>query len=213
VKVLALDLSTRLGWCVDGADVLPPRTGTYRLPSAVGGNIGKPLLLYSEWLAAMLSGADKPALVAFEAPAMGGRGIVMNAETAALLVSLAGVTEMIAEAYGVACESAHVQTVRKHFVGSGRPPNAKKAVMDRCRLLGWAVADDNAADAAAVWAYAKARRDKTFRLESTTALFGRPADRAPIKITEETKALYRSPALAGTDDELPNWLRDGEGVG
>lgn len=57
-----------------------------------------------------------------------------------------------------------VSTVRKHFVGTGnlKRDEAKRAVMDRCRLLGWPIAngegrdDDNRADANAVWAYSMA---------------------------------------------------------
>lgn len=55
----------------------------------------------------------------------------------------------------VMVRQAHVQTVRRHFLGTGRPKNPKEAVKRRCRDLNWPVEDDNAADAAALYCYVK----------------------------------------------------------
>jgi Holliday junction resolvasome RuvABC endonuclease subunit len=45
------------------------------------------------------------------------------------------------------------QTVARHFVGNGglKRKAKKAAVIAQCRKLGWHPADDNEADAAAVW--------------------------------------------------------------
>jgi Holliday junction resolvasome RuvABC endonuclease subunit len=77
-----------------------------------------------------------------------------NVAAARKLMCLAGHTEFVALRRDVRCEEVSVQTVRKHFCGYGR---AKKPdVQEQCRRLGWAYADDNAADALAVWAYVEA---------------------------------------------------------
>ena len=49
-----------------------------------------------------------------------------------------------------------VGDVRAHFLGvrNLRRLDAKKAVIDRCQDLGWDVANDNEADALALWSYA-----------------------------------------------------------
>ena len=93
-----------------------------------------------------------------------------------LLIGLAAVTEMIAASRGIPCSAANMQSVRKNFVGSGRPGNPKKAVADRCKLLGWTCRDDNQSDACAVWSFAKSKYDPAYRIEQATPLFGRPAE-------------------------------------
>lgn len=54
---------------------------------------------------------------------------------------------------GLEVLDANVQTVRRHFVGHGRPKDPKAVVMARCRQLGWRADDDNIADASALWCY------------------------------------------------------------
>jgi Holliday junction resolvasome RuvABC endonuclease subunit len=52
-----------------------------------------------------------------------------------------------------------VQTIRKHFIGRGnlKRDAAKGETINRCKRLGWAIANDNEADAAAAWDLARAR--------------------------------------------------------
>ena len=54
---------------------------------------------------------------------------------------------------GVRVKDVPVQTVRKHFLGTAkmRRDEAKRATMTRCKQLGWVVANDDEADACAVW--------------------------------------------------------------
>lgn len=71
-------------------------------------------------------------------------------------------------------EAFNIASIRRHFVGGhvtsaayGHLPVAarkaaarkagKAAVMNRCRALGWAVRNDNEADACALWDYAASR--------------------------------------------------------
>jgi hypothetical protein len=56
---------------------------------------------------------------------------------------------------------ASVQQVRAHFIGARHLQRkaAKAAVVSRCKSLGWDVANDNEADACALWSYACALID------------------------------------------------------
>ena len=114
-----------------------------------------------------------PDMIAFEAPMMGGKGITMTDDVAYVLIGLAYLTDTIAASYRLRSEKKHVATIRKHFIGQGRAQNPKAAVMERCRILGWEVENHDAADAAAVWAWAKATFDKSFRYETATPMFAR----------------------------------------
>lgn len=177
--LLALDISkNRTGFAVDGLDgACPPRTGTWSPPGG-GHLIGKAGHAYQAWLYRVI-GDWNVERVLYEAPAAGnnGGGIVMTADLLEMLFGLAFSTQVIAWTREIPASKAHVQTVRKHFCGHGRPNNAKKAVMDRCRQLNWNVPNHDAADAAALWCWGKATYDKSFRLE-TSPLFTSPLVRA-----------------------------------
>jgi hypothetical protein len=172
LPTLALDTSKRrTGYFADLSDGRRV-SGSYTGASeALPGRAGA---LYSQWLCQIIS-TYKPALIAYEAPVIGNRGggMTMNMEVAFVLIGLAFLTETIAASYKIRCVRAHAMTVRKHFLGTGRPENPKRAVMERCKLLGFDVANHDVADAAALWAWAKATHDKEFRYETTTPLFGK----------------------------------------
>ena len=174
MRVLALDISKACtGWAVD-SDGGPPRTGTWKGGSqATPGRAGA---LYSEWLCGMIA-LNKPEMIAYEAPMMKpvpGK-IFMNVDTSFVLIGLAFLTETIAASYRLQSKRGNVATVRKHFVGHGYPDNPKAAVMERCRILGWEVENHDAADAAAVWNWAKCTFDRSYRIEAGTPLFARSA--------------------------------------
>ena len=71
------------------------------------------------------------------------------------LIQLVGAVRAAAARAGVRSHMVATSTVRKHFIQQGnlKSAEAKRAVMDRCRLLGYAITDDNSADACAVWNY------------------------------------------------------------
>jgi hypothetical protein len=65
--------------------------------------------------------------------------------------------------------------VRLHFIGCNpKRAVAKPMVMRQCRAMGWAVEDDNEADALATWSYMCALIDPKLAL-TPTPLFGRSA--------------------------------------
>lgn len=58
----------------------------------------------------------------------------------------------------------------QHLAKQKRKGAVKQAVIDRCNELGWRVEDDNAADAAAVWAYSCMIHDPDFTLRAAGGL-------------------------------------------
>ncbi len=171
--VLALDLSTKVGFAVDSSDAGRPRTGVWKLPIASADDYGTMGLALQQWLRGLIgmSGAE---LLAYEAPlvrAGGGAfsGAFTNAHTVRIQLGFTMAAQIVAAERRLPVRAAAVQTIRKHFCGHG---HAKKpAVMERCHQLGWEIADDNAADAAACWSWAKSIHDKTYRPHAETALF------------------------------------------
>lgn len=166
MKVMACDLATVSGIAVDGPGG-KPRGITYRLPTG-GNDLGGAGLAFSDWLHGLAS-IERPDLIALEAPVLGNTGAKVF--TSEMLVGLAFMAEVVSKSLHIPTVRAHVQTVRRHLLGNGRPRNPKRAVIDRCRLLGWAPKNDNEADAMALWLHTKARLDRTFRIETGTPLF------------------------------------------
>lgn len=155
MRVLALDIATRCGVAVGEAGGTP-RAWSFDLGKAPDDRRFSRLLVATSKLLA----EHAPDLVAIEAP-------VGGAKTSHYLVGLAACVRGCAWNRGIPLTSCHIDTVRKHFTGRAwarrdfpglKPAAARKAVkgkvVERCRLLGWRVDDDDAADAAAVWDYA-----------------------------------------------------------
>lgn len=180
--LLALDIALRTGWAHDD-ETRPgvPRVGTFRVPAPSGSReegreLGASFCAFRQWLHGLLV-VLKPSRVVFEAPLArihyGAHGPAVGQSTVRLLFGLAAIAEMTAhERGGIDVTEANLATVKRYFTGHGRADKA--AMMQRCRLLGWKVEDDNQADAAALWAYTKALEDKHFSI-ATTPLFGRSA--------------------------------------
>lgn len=166
--VLALDVATVVGFAVGAIDKAPPPTA---LEASSQGGVSQPLsgsqrighqrmdagaffASYERWLRDMI-GVHTPDIIVFEAPFISG-GKQMNA--AIRLLGMAAVTELVAHHLGVRIFSAHMSKVRKHFCGTGHAKRdiIKKKIQDACDARGWFYADDNAADALAVWDYTAA---------------------------------------------------------
>lgn len=103
----------------------------------------------------------RPELIAVEAPSAGG---YTNQDLVGLTICI----RAQAARMGVPVRHYHANSVRKFFLGKALStsrdfPNMtrdkakgeiKARVMARCRMLGWEVADADAADAAALWSFA-----------------------------------------------------------
>jgi hypothetical protein len=86
------------------------------------------------------------------------------------LAGLHGVARAAAHRRGVGEVSiATTSNIRAHFIGDSslHRMQAKKAVIERCKMLQWEVANDNEADAAALWSYACALIDPAQALAMT----------------------------------------------
>lgn len=154
--LLALDLASTVG-LAEGVPGLMPRVWTWRLgdPGASQAHRFAELLKrMSDHLA-----VNKPDAIWIEAPLPPSALATMGStpHTAMLLLGLPAIVHAVAYLRGVyRVRLANVQDVRKHFCGQRRfsKGQAKGAVMDRCRVLGWRVANDHEADACALWSYA-----------------------------------------------------------
>lgn len=78
-------------------------------------------------------------------------------------------------------------SVRKYTLGVAYPKAPKEAVKRRCRQLGWKAEDDNAADAAMMWAYAGSRLDPAGALPLPPVDF--PIARKPPKKGSKAEAM------------------------
>mgnify|MGYP000010467430 CR=1 FL=1 len=154
--VVALDIATQTGIAA-GSPGGKPKAWSVDLGKGRGedARFSKALVLTHE-----LIERHRPDLIAVEA-AIGGK------YASAFLIGVVACVRGVAANRGVPVRSYTSGSVRKHFLGRAlakrdfpalKPAAATKAikgeVIARCRLLGWEVADDNAADACALWDFA-----------------------------------------------------------
>lgn len=188
MKVLALDVATNTGvavgesggtpkaWSVSLNEGLPlklpgesPQERKYRLENGRFSNVLR--------LTHGLIATHKPDFIAIEA-AVGG------AKASFYLVMLVGNVRGCAANHGVNSQTFNIGSVRKHFLGKAyttrdfpelKPAKAKQRikglVMDRCRILGWEVEDDDSADACATWDYACATKVPSYQAPPKGGLF------------------------------------------
>lgn len=177
--ILALDLATRTGWARGRVNELPwsgsvgfgiDANGEKRTDAAVFGAA-------VDWIMAQFEqGEPLPDLLIIED--MLSPLAMKNATSRAVrdrLAGLHGIMKGMASRYGVGeIAIASVGDVRAHFIGdrSLQRDAAKRAVMERCKMLGWECKDDNAADALAVWSFACATIDPAWGLQ-VSPLFNR----------------------------------------
>lgn len=164
MRVLALDLATVTGWAsVEmGGE---PTSGAHRFASPGADQallFGNALVFFKDAIT-----VHRPDRVVFEAPlgiAMVGRS---NRQTLEITMGLPAILMAVCNRMQVQVRQASLSEVRSHFIGTTRlkSAEAKKAVQDRCRLLGWSFVDDNAADALALLDYQVA----LFRKQRTEA--------------------------------------------
>lgn len=146
MKTLFFDLARLTGWAagdqrgVDG-------WGTFLLPQTY--EITPPYFDAAERAISELIDKYKPALIGFESPLLRNRDNVAKLRK---LYGLANEVERIADRRGITCREASLGQIRTHFLGKGYPhgtEEVKTRTKVRCRARGWAVKDDNEADALA----------------------------------------------------------------
>jgi hypothetical protein len=160
-RVLAIDGAATAGFAF-GATGAEPRFGSRCFTG--GGASGEVVARFSRFLRDTIE-RQQPEVIAYEAPyfPMGfRRGPPANAKTLRRLLGLAEIIDAIAWDFNLRCYQATAGEVTSYLTGKsnwgGRAPK-KAATIAAARAWGWAVNDDNAADACAVWAYAESILD------------------------------------------------------
>ena len=167
--VLALDIASRTGWAYASAEqvqawpLVPmacrehPRVA-YSHFSVTAGVAGSVWASFQDHVQDLLK-VHAPTLIAYEAAIRRMRNGKSTAETIERLLAFKAMTQYTAARWRVPAVAGNVQTVRKHFVGMGRPADAKATVIDGCRRRGWDPKNDDQADALALldWAIADLR--------------------------------------------------------
>lgn len=175
--IIGLDIGVRLGVAI-GVPGSRPESFAVRLKKPrqdAGVALGNAIA----FLNATLS-RHAPALVVKEAPpALQGFANMGNAaHVVRMTFGIHAIVDGMAERFGIPCHEVHDATARKHFIGKGRMgdrDSTKRAVLTRCRQLGWIAADstnEDAADALCVWDWAcahLARRPGAFQLFTEAA--------------------------------------------
>jgi Holliday junction resolvasome RuvABC endonuclease subunit len=157
MKILALDLATNTGVAIGNAHE-KPLCSSERLGEA--GDLHGARFLQAQYMLSRLIKKHHPDLIAIEAAIAG--GVQGGQERVQLAMGLRACVMSVAHMHKTKVEEYAVQTVRKHFIGNAklRRDAAKTATINRCQQVGWRVANDNEADAAAVWDYARTKRLK-----------------------------------------------------
>jgi hypothetical protein len=151
--VLALDLSRVVGWCYGRLDDVNPTFGRWILPSQ-GGEGGRYSALEKELGDAME--AWGPGQVILEAPLSFQALIgVSTAKVMQQQYTLRGIAYMLAWQFSTPIQEIDSYSVRSDVLGRGRfaPKTVKAEVVAYCRRRGWAVHDDNEADACLTWVW------------------------------------------------------------
>lgn len=174
--VLGLDIATSLGWARGRVDDPAPACGTIRFgnvrtsaPEIFGNAV--------RWAEAYI-GELKPDILVVEA--LLPPDAMIGETSRAVRDRLCGLHSImlgVAHNAGVGeIVTASVSDVRNHFISQRKlkRAQAKAAVMAKCEVLGWSVADDNQGDAAATWSYACALIDPKLALRGSP-LFNRIA--------------------------------------
>lgn len=159
--IMALDMGVNLGVAI-GRPGTTPESYSVRLkkPSEEAATAFANLIAFLQ----VSFAAARPVMLVKEAPlALSAFSVRQNSQaTVRMTYSLHGVVEGIASRYGVPWREVHDATARKHFIGKARlgsRKETKRAVVERCRTLGYFgadVNDDNRADACCVFDWASA---------------------------------------------------------
>jgi len=154
MKIMAFDLATNTGIAIgDARD--RPYCHSERLGQS--GHLHGARFFQAFSMTARLIKQHSPDLIVIEQPIAS--GVTGAASRVQLAMGLRASVMAVAYGRGIKCEEYPVQSIRKHFIGNAKMKRteAKAATIERCKLLGWHVANDNEADAAAVWDYTRAK--------------------------------------------------------
>jgi hypothetical protein len=159
--VLAIDGAATAGFAL-GATGEEPRFGTRKFTG--GGASGEVVARFSRFLRQTIE-REQPQIIAYEAPYVPGAwrsGPPLNALTIRRLLGLAEITDAISFEYRIRCYQATAGEITSYLTGKsnwGGRDKKKAATIAAARAWGWAVNNDNEADALAVWSFAESILD------------------------------------------------------
>ena len=170
--VLAFDIAKQTGWCLGRVGVKVPEFGSFRFASRTASHeaiFADAILTFSRWTKFL-----RPDRIVYEEP-LQFRGRASRKGNDEILYGLPAIMQGVAHLrgiYDVRC--AAPREVRNFVLGSNPKRDvAKKATIHRCKLLGWDVPDDNAADACALWLYSCSFLDPKQSIRPTPLFSGR----------------------------------------
>ena len=132
MKILALDIATKTGWCTESA------SGTWDFSLKRGESYGMRVVKFKAAVRQMIN-LEQITLVSYERPAgLHKSSIIVASE-------MVGVLQDLCIELGVDVTNYAAKEIKKHATGNG---NAGKPLMiSAAKQLGFNVADDNQADA------------------------------------------------------------------
>jgi hypothetical protein len=170
MRLLCLDLATRIGWACGTLDRTPIAHGVVNLPAHTGRERGRYLAAFRNWLDTAIK-TMAPTGILLESPILTPK---TNVAAVSKLWCLAGIAELVAWDHELQCEEADLGNIRLHFIGVRRAPDhirkkdrrawLKYTIVTECRSRGFQVADDNDADALALLSYGLWLKNSDFRL-------------------------------------------------
>ncbi|SRR5580765_2245828 len=175
--VLAIDLATRTGWCRGVVGCGKPEFGAINFGiknKKMPGCGDEVFAVAMDWMSDLVDPLPDVVILESMLPPEAMKNKTSR-QVRDRLAGLHGVIRAVAKRRGVSeISEAAVGDVRAHFIGERNLPRdeAKRSVIDRCQALGWDVANDNEADACALWSYACALIDPKTAL-SVVPLFNR----------------------------------------
>ncbi len=151
MKVLALDLGTKTGWCFGstqngGCDLSSNNHGVHDMTKSAN-DPGLRFLKFHNWFRAMVK-SERPDAVYFEDV----KRHVSNL-SARVYCGLLSQAQLICYAEKVELVGVGVGTIKKHATGKGNAP--KESMIEAAKNYGLNPVDDNDADAICLWHYAR----------------------------------------------------------
>jgi Holliday junction resolvasome RuvABC endonuclease subunit len=150
VRLLALDLSTHVGWAFFAHRKAKPLLDTWHAPDRAKDardDFGPMFIEYEKWLAHMLA-YHRPHVLAFEAPILPRTRVFQKQRAIRMSYGFACLTEKVARLEHIRCVECHPSTVKVALAGHGKA--SKRQMTSAAVRRDFIVATEHEADACGV---------------------------------------------------------------